>query len=344
MDKPEFDQHEVNLGDITPAGRPRRAWLRVLIRAVKYALLAVLIIVLAAGGFLAYNLAKLSVNPLSLGSMAETDGRTNILVLGIGDPGHAGQNLSDTIMLISVDHRSHRVAMISIPRDLRVDIPGYGYAKINQANSDGGPQLAEQTVANTLGIPVHYYLKTDFSGLKDVVDAVGGIDVTVTQELYDPEYPCANNENKACGLDIKPGTYHMDGAQALEYTRCRKGTCGNDFGRAARQQEIITKLRDKVSQTSTYLNPQRDAAILTALRAHSQTDMSVNNLVQLALDMKGAQRTIRFVFNDGPGGLLTDAYGSSDLLPAGADFSAMQKLVQGIFTDPPASDTSVTQH
>lgn len=343
MKKPDFEHHELDLGDVGPAGTPRRDWRSTARRALKYFFLTVLVLFLAAAGFVAYNLAKLSVNPLTLGGMAQTDGRTNILVLGIGDPGHAGQNLSDTNLLISIDHRSNQVAMISVPRDLRVDIPGYGFAKINQANSDGGPQLAEQTVANTLGVPIHYYLKTDFSGLKDVVDAVGGIDVTVTQELYDSEYPCANDENKACGIDIKPGTYRMDGAQALQYTRCRKGTCGNDFGRAARQQEVIGKLRDKVSQSSTYLNPQRDAAILTALRAHSQTDLSVNNLIQLAYDMKHAKRTIRFVFNNGPGGLLTDSFSSSDLLPKGGDFSAMQDLVQNIFTNPPASATSVSQ-
>jgi LCP family protein required for cell wall assembly len=334
MDKPEFD-HEVNLGDVSPTSQEKPTRAQVLRRALKYLLFAVIALIIIAVIFVVYNLSKLSVNPFDLGSMTRTNGRTNILVLGIGDPGHAGENLSDTIMLISIDHQSHQVAMISVPRDLRVNIPGYGFAKVNQANSDGGPKLAEQTLANTLGVPIHYYVKTDFAGLKDIVDAVGGIDITVTEELYDPEYPCADDENRSCGIDIKPGTYHMDGAQALQYSRCRKGTCGNDFGRAARQQEVITKLRDKVSQSSFYMNPKEVAGVLTALRAHSETDMSVNNLIQMGYDLHHAKQTIRFVFSDAPGGLLTDSRNSSDLLPADGDYSAMQNLAQNIFTSPP---------
>lgn len=325
------DDYEYELGAVSPGGhqvgsRRRRVW-----RWIKIALIVLGVVIIAVLVFLFYNLSKLSINPLDFGSLQQTDGRTNVLVLGIGDPGHAGQNLSDTIMVISVDHRSGDVAMISVPRDLRVSIPGHGYAKINQANSDGGPTLAEQTVANTLGIPIHYYFKTDFSGLKDLVDAVGGIQVTVTQELSDPEYPCASDENRACGIDIKPGTYHMDGAQALEYTRCRKGTCGNDFGRAARQQEVITKLRDKLATPGVYLNPATDASVLTALRAHSQTDMSVNNLIQLGWQMKHAPKTIRFVYSNQPGGLLTGVPGSSDLVPVGGDYSALQNKAENIF-------------
>src|SRR5206468_7901757 len=113
-----------------PTGQAPKDWRRVLRRTVKYILLTIVGLFVIALIFVIYNLSKLSVNPLSLGGMAQTDGRTNILVLGIGDPGHAGQNLSDTIMLISIDHHSNQAALISVPRDLRVKIPGYGYAKI----------------------------------------------------------------------------------------------------------------------------------------------------------------------------------------------------------------------
>jgi anionic cell wall polymer biosynthesis LytR-Cps2A-Psr (LCP) family protein len=116
----------------------------------------VLLIVLGAVGYGAYiasNVAKISTNALQLTGLAsDANGRTNVLVLGIGDPGHAGEKLSDTMMVVSLDAHSKKVTQISIPRDLRVDIPGYGKGKINSANAYGGTPLAEQVVSNTLGI------------------------------------------------------------------------------------------------------------------------------------------------------------------------------------------------
>jgi LCP family protein required for cell wall assembly len=227
------------------------------------------------------------------------------------------------------------VAMVSVPRDLRVRVSGYGFSKVNAANAYGGAALAQQTIANTLGIPIHYYLTTNFKGLAQAVDAVGGLDVTVKERLYDSEYPCDDNQYKACGIDIAAGNYHMDGALALKYSRCRKGTCGNDFGRAARQQEIIQKLRDKVSTPAVYLSPTTDAALLGAVSSNSQTNMSANNLLELAWDLKGSKQTINFVLSTSPGGFLRgDPAGSSDLLPLGGDFSDIQDYVKNIFTLP----------
>jgi LCP family protein required for cell wall assembly len=323
-----FRKHYLIEGEEEP--KPRRRWVRVL----KWIGWGILILIIATFGLLWYSLSKLSINPLGFGPLSSQDGRTNILVLGIGDPGHAGQNLTDTMLLISINHQDNEVAMISIPRDLRVDIPGYGFSKINAANAEGGPSLAEQTVSNTLDVPIQYYVKSDFNGLGAIVDAVGGLNVTVTQELKDTEYPCANNENDVCGLDIKPGQYHMNGATVLEYTRCRKGTCGNDFGRAARQQQIIGLLRDKIAKPSTYLNPAADTALLGAISNNMQTDLSVNRMIEVGFDMKHAKKTISFVFSTSPGGLLTGAGdGSSDLVPIEGDFSQMQEFTQNIFTE-----------
>lgn len=291
---------------------------------------AILMLVIGVIIFVYYNLTKLSVNPLDFKGLAQSGGRTNILVLGDGDPGHPGQTLTDTMMVLSLNHATHQVAMISIPRDLRVAIPGKYTAKINAANALGGPTLAEQTVSNTLGIPINYYILTDFSGLKQAVDAVGGLDITVTDRLYDPEYPCANDQGN-CGLDIEPGTYHMNGDKILEYTRCRKGTCGNDFGRAARQQDVIEKLEAKIAQPKVYLNLKTDTALLTTLRTYVKTDMSANDLISLGRGMKGVTNPIQFVYSTAPGGLLTSG-GGSDLVPAGGSYSAMQSLAQNIFT------------
>ncbi|MDB5178949.1 MAG: putative LytR family transcriptional protein [Patescibacteria group bacterium] len=293
----------------------------------------VLLIVLGAVGYGAYiasSVAKISTNPLQLTGLAsDLNGRTNVLVLGIGDPGHAAEKLSDTMMVVSLDAHSKKVTQISIPRDLRVDIPGYGKGKINSANAYGGTPLAEQVVSNTLGISIHYYVKTNFSGLRQMVDAVGGIDVNVKDRLYDPEYPCDANESKSCGLDIQPGLQHMDGTRALQYARCRKGTCGDDFGRAARQQEVLNLVRDKVVRWDVLLNPARLTPVVTAVHSGISTDMGAVQMLQFAQGWQAAKQNEprNFVLSTSTEGLLRNG-GGSDLVPVEGDFSAVQAKVQ----------------
>lgn len=311
--------------------RPRRRiWPRVM------AALLLISLLLGVGyiGFIAYNVAKISTQPLQLaGLTTDSNGRVNVLVLGVGDPGHAGEKLADAIMVISIDTKAKKVAQISIPRDLRVQIPGRGYNKINTANAIGGVTMAEQVVANTLGIPIHYYVQTNFTGLKQLVDAVGGVDVNVKERLYDSEYPCEDNEYLPCGLDIKPGLQHMDGTKALQYARCRKGTCGNDFGRAKRQQEILNLVREKVVKWEVIANPAKLTPVVTAVRTGIETDMGAPQLLEFAHYWQEAQKSqpIGLVLSTSTGGYLTSASGSSDLVPLGGDFSAIQARVQDIF-------------
>ncbi len=327
MPKEQFSE-ESNYTADSDFDQPRRH----ILRNVLLVLFAVLFLAL---GVVIYNLSKISVNPLGFGPLAgSSEGRINILVLGIGDPGHAGQNLSDTTMVVSLDTKDHKAAIFSLPRDLRVKIPGYGYAKVNQANSIGGPELAEQTVANTLGIPIHYYMVTDFTGLRDLVNAVGGIDITVRKELYDPEYPCDSNQYLACGIDIQPGQYHMDGGLALQYARCRKGTCGNDFGRAERQQEVLQQIRERAFRWQTYIDPAKLTAISVALSRSLKTDLTVDDMIEVgALWHRippGNSKSI--VFSDAPGHFLMGVHGSSDLVPADGNFSQIQNYVSNIFS------------
>ena len=311
-------------------------------RRIAIGFLIVLLAALIGGGWYAKmifdDLSKMSSRPFGLAGLAtDGSGRTNVLILGQGDPGHAGEGLTDTIMLLSYDSASKRVAQVSVPRDLRVNIPGYGEGKINSANADGGVSLAVQTVSETLGVPIQYYVMVDFTGLQKLVDAVGGVDVNVTDRLVDPEYPCADNQYAVCGLDIEPGLQHMDGARALEYVRCRKGTCGNDFGRAARQQEILNLVREKAVKWDVLLNPTKLKPITAAIGGSVQTDMSVRQMLELGWDWQQAQKNnpIRLVLNYNQGNYLVgDPAGSSDLLPAAGDFSAIQDRVNNIFTEP----------
>ncbi len=301
-------------------------------------LLALLVIgVVIYAALLIYNVVGISTKPLDFSSLAaDANGRTNILILGEGDPGHAGENLTDTMLVVSFNRASKQYAEISVPRDLRVEIPGHGEGKINSANAAGGVGLAEATVSQTLGIPIHYYVQTNFSGLKDMVDAVGGLDVDVKAALIDPDYPCDDNQYKACGLHINAGLQHMDGATVLRYTRCRKGTCGNDFGRAERQQEVIGLLKAKVVRWDLLWHPNQLLSLVHAVNNAAQTDIGPIQMGYLGLAWKQTEGhdPIRLVLSTGNGGYLRSSGDSSDLVPAAGDFSAIQDRVENIFTEP----------
>ncbi len=315
------------------AGKPKRTWWKRII--------VVLVILLALGGlsFLAYtlrNVVKVAPNFFKFDQKlkGEDEGRVNILLLGVGDPGHDGAPLSDTNILVSINTRDHQVAMTSIPRDTRVKIPGYGSTKINNANAYGGVDLAKSTVEDFLGVPIQYYVKTDFTGLKQAVDAVGGVDVDNKTLLYDSEYPCDNNQWRSCGFKMQPGKQHLDGTTALKYARCRKGTCGDDFGRAARQQEVLTQIRTRAVSAGTILNPAKLAGLIQAAGDNINTDLSVGEMLrvnELTKDIPADQFT-NFVLSMEDNGFLKAAPdGSSDLVPVDATLNDLHAFVKDIF-------------
>ncbi len=305
-------------------------------RVVRMLIFLIFVLLLAAIAFIFYSLTQISSRPVTLNTLAtDREGRANILLLGVGNEGHEGAELSDTNMVMILDTQNKRVATISLPRDLRVQIPGYGFAKINQANALGGDALAARTVSNTLAIPIHYTITTNFSGLADLVDAVGGIKVNVKERLVDPEYPCENNQYRSCGLDIQPGEQQMDGATALKYVRCRKGTCGNDFGRAERQQEVIGLIREKVLANETILNPYRATRVSSALRNNMETTMGPSEMAHFGFVWQQAQKNSprTLVLSTAPEGYLVQAFGSSDLLPRGGTYTQIRRAVANIFEE-----------
>ena len=275
----------------------------------------------------------------------ESSGRVNILLLGVGDAGHDGENLSDTIMVVSYDVATKQVAMISIPRDLYVNIGNNcGNAKINYANACGenkskgtGPLYAEQTVSQVLDIPIHYYARVNFTGFKDVVDAVGGVDIDVTEDLYDPYYP-ADDGLGGKDLYIKKGMQHMNGTTALRYARSRETT--SDFDRARRQQQVLVAIKTKVMSTDTLLNPQKIISLTTALGNNIKTDFDLS-YVQRAIDLFKKVDTSKIknlVFDNSEKGLLTD--NSSDtagyiLMPRAGlyNYKELQAAAENIFAD-----------
>ncbi|MFH0927967.1 MAG: LCP family protein, partial [bacterium] len=184
------------------------------------------------------------------GPKSDNTGRTNILLLGVGGYGHEGPQLSDTILLVSLDREDKKVGIISIPRDLSVEIPGYGERKINSANAYGeekgqgeGPKLAAQVAESVFGMPVHYYVRVDFNAFQSIIDQIGGVDINVDRAFTDSQYP--TNDYGVETISFNAGWQHMDGQTALKYSRSRHGTGGegSDFARSARQQKILNAVK-----------------------------------------------------------------------------------------------------
>lgn len=152
-----------------------------------------------------------------------------------------GEN-TDSMIVLAYDPRLHMASILSVPRDLWVDIPGYGYQRINVALEVGGPALAEKTVAETIGAPIDYYAVVGYSALVDVVNAVGGINVDVPYNIDDTCFPNAA-ENACTTFRISAGWHHLNGTTALELAREREVLPLSDLSRDADQQLILFALR-----------------------------------------------------------------------------------------------------
>jgi len=203
----------------------------------------------------------------------------NILLLGTDQRELGSVGRTDTIMVLAIDAPNNRAALISFPRDIYLAIPGVGYSRINTAygfgeerQPGGGLPLLMSTIERNFGIPIHSYARIDFSGFEDVVDALGGVDVTVDCPLYD-ELIYRYFET----YTLEPGTYHMNGQQALYYARSRKTT--DDFDRARRQQRVLLAIRDRVLDAN--LLP-RVPALWLAMRDMVDTNLGPAEIADLA--------------------------------------------------------------
>jgi LCP family protein required for cell wall assembly len=188
---------------------------------------------------------------------------TTILVLGTDGGKRAGReaaNRSDSIMLLRTDPGKRRLAYLSIPRDLQVEIPEVGVAKINAANQIGGPALALRTVKELTGLDVDHVIFVDFDRFEELIDAVGGIDVNVPRPIRSNRFDCPYRTAKRCsewqGWRFARGVQHMDGRRALVYSRIRHNVLDpaeTDFDRARRQQTVVGATLDKVTSVGAAL-------------------------------------------------------------------------------------------
>lgn len=322
----------------------------------------VLLLLFTAYAFLrgvSFNFPSMVVEGVSniFGKQLATDsnGDTNVLVVGVGGEDHEGPYLTDTIMLVNLKNTQPAVGMLSIPRDLYVSVPGIGGTKINgvytlamnksaassglknteAVNANGQTEILPSVHADAMealksvveritGTEIQYTVRIDFQGFIDLIDMVGGIEVDVPENFIDREYP--DEHYGYTTFFLRAGHQVLDGATALKYARSRHST--SDFDRAKRQQTIIKALRDKLMSKDILTNPAQMRRIYLTLSNNITTDLSWAEILRLAgyANKLPKDNIASAVLTDDPnmpGGVLYDpdraAFGGAAvLLPKGA--------------------------
>ncbi len=353
-----------------PAAPKKR---RRLITKGRIALLLILI-VLGVGGWVGAKFV-LNIQKVFHGSLfsvltttklkGEDTGRVTVLLAGnsADDPGHDGANLTDSIMVVSLDVKNNTAFMLSIPRDLWVDIPGYGHAKINEAYVDGedsnfsapgyangGMGLLEEVVAQNLGLQANYYALIDYSALRDGVNAVGGVDVNIQSSdprgLYDPSTDWTTHGPL---VKLANGGRHLNGEQALDLARARGDAYGSygfpmaDFNRTQNQRMLILALRQKVLSAGTLANPIALSNLFDTLGKDVHTDLTlgdVRRFYDIGKTIKASDIQSVGLNNANGANLLanyTSPNGESALIPAAGldDYSRIQAFVMRLTTADP---------
>lgn len=253
------------------------------------------------------------------GKIVSYSGRTNVLLLGKGGAGHEAPDLTDTMILVSIDYDTPDIYMLSIPRDIwmpaiRAKINSayyWGNQKENNSGYDngvgsGGMVLAKASVEEIVGIPVHYAVVLDFKGFIEVIDVVGGIDVDVQDGFTDEKFPIEGKEDDECDgdseykcryetVEFKKGLQLMDGETALKFVRSRnaQGNEGTDFAREERQQLVISSLKEKLLSKKILTSPKTLITIKDVLEKYTETDLTESELSILARYVFDARESVK---------------------------------------------------
>jgi len=253
-------------------------------RPLKIALSIFLFIVISLGSGFYYTLRSLNA-PLEPGydsNTSNTDelvegGRQNILLLGmdagtIGAKEEHNRHRSDTILVVSLDKKNKDVKILSIPRDTRIRLGEYGIQKINAATAFGGADLAVKTVKNFLGVPIHNYVVVKLSSFKNIVDALGGVDIDIKERM--------KYSDPAGGIyiDLYPGQQTLDGDKAEQFVRYR-GYADADIGRVKAQQQFMEALIKKALKPATLLKLPK---IIDIVQENVETDIQPLEMASLA--------------------------------------------------------------
>jgi LCP family protein required for cell wall assembly len=200
-----------------------------------------------------------------------SEDRLTVLITGVDSSPSRDHALTDTMIIASVDPKTHKGVLISIPRDLaRFPLPDgriyqgkinslMTYAAAHPEEFPNGPlPTLIETLGDLVGVPIHYFAAIDLAGFVRMVDSVGGIDIDNKKAIDDPVYG-GWTDNRPVGFHLSPGPHHLDGQNALAYARSRKGPGDNDFTRARRQQEVLLALRARLTDPAVI--PQLPALV-----------------------------------------------------------------------------------
>lgn len=206
----------------------------------------------------------------------------DMVILGVdARPGQGYATRADAVMLLNVTASRLRVSLLSIPRDVALQVPGYGEQRINTINAlgeqdapgTGGPALVKASFEESFGVEVERYVRLDFAGFRALIDAVGGVDIDVPKLIIDYEYPTA--DGGVMTVRFEPGVEHMSGERALQYARTRHQD--DDYQRAARHQQVMDALVKKLADPRQIVNWPR---IWRAIRSSTDTDLSAWDMLR----------------------------------------------------------------
>jgi LCP family protein required for cell wall assembly len=254
----------------------------------------------------------------------------NVLLLGSDDDSKfaTDQYNTQSMILVRVDPASKSVTMMSIPRDLWVNISGHGIGKIDTAYQLGGPDESITTVEQDFHVHVDDYVWIGLKGLIKLIDAMGGVNLIVTNPVMDDFYPADINTSSPYGyyrVAVLPGPVHLDGVHALQYVRSRHGDLRGDFARSERQQELLLAMKAQAK----HLNIANLPDLATAMNGEIKTSMSMDRMRQLfsVLDQYNAKDVKRIIL-DAPYTSLGWAGGQSVVFP---DWNQILPVVQQNF-------------
>ncbi len=342
----------------------KRDWKKI----AKRTALTLLVLVLLGGGWVGWKFVSNSAKIFGWGNLfglfqhtklkGEDEGRVNILLAGnsADDPGHNGANLTDSIMILSMNTNDNTAFLLSVPRDLYVNIPGHGYGKINEtyqdgesdnfsedSYADGGMGLLEKVVSQNFGITSDYYALVNYTALRDAVNAVGGIDVTIDSSdprgLYDPSKDLST---RLPLVKLPNGVNTLNGQAALNLARARGDSYGSygygrsDFTRTENQRKILIAIKDKASSSGTLANPIKVGQLFDSFGNNVKTDMKLaeaKRFYELIKKVPSSDIASASLSNGDDVNLLknyTNKYGQSTLIPAAGvdDYSDIQSYIQ----------------
>jgi polyisoprenyl-teichoic acid--peptidoglycan teichoic acid transferase len=317
----------------------------------------VLVIFFIGYGFLRFfpqlNLVKIFSGFAGIfGKSLATDqfNQTNILLLGTGSKGHEGEHLTDSIVLVNINHDTNSVNLVSLPRDLYMSTSEYRGNRINhmyeiallgtenEENFTEALDFMRRNVSDVLNIEIPYAIKIDFRGFERAVDLLGGIDLYVNKTIDDPFYP----EEGTYGYQrffIAEGNQHLDGKTALKYVRSRKTS--SDFDRSKRQQQVLIAIRDKAVEENILSRPSKVKALYRAIAEHVVTNLDIRELLSLSgLAAKfDTEKLYKWSLHDDPSRAgyflytpVRSLYGGAYvLLPAGDSWEHISRFFRIIF-------------